>query len=304
MEETKPKRRRPGVQKGHSHEYVYRSLIGRCYDKKEKGYKSYGAKGIKVCDRWLNSFAAFVEDMGPRPEGTTLDRIDNSKGYEPSNCRWATWTEQANNRSNNVSDETRQKVIELRREGYSYDVIARMTMISRGSAHLIIKKLGHDPFTTPKAPPSWLDTKRIHRVRAILGVDKAKQQKIITWRTAGISFREIGKLAGLSENTIRQVIRSYGRDPMVKPIKKPKGKVKRLSLQKKRSIIGFRTKGLSHRWIARKVGVSPATVARIIRGLGSDPIVSPVYKGLFKQSPHYVHHDDGPENAEQRPEDG
>lgn len=70
----------------------------RCLNPNYDRYDCYGGRGITVCDRWTNSFEAFLEDMGPRPENMELDRINNDDGYYPGNCRWADRKTQINNR--------------------------------------------------------------------------------------------------------------------------------------------------------------------------------------------------------------
>lgn len=77
---------------------VWCMMRRRCSNPSSHNYKHYGARGIRVCERWMNDFNAFIQDMGPRPAGQSLDRINNDGNYEPSNCRWATPTEQRNNR--------------------------------------------------------------------------------------------------------------------------------------------------------------------------------------------------------------
>jgi hypothetical protein len=75
---------------------AWSSMHERCYNVNSKRYPPYGGRGITVCDRWFK-FEDFAADMGERPPGTSLDRIDNEGNYEPSNCRWATVKEQTRN---------------------------------------------------------------------------------------------------------------------------------------------------------------------------------------------------------------
>ena len=105
----------------------------RCHYPGSIGYKNYGERGICVCDRWMNSFENFYADMGDRPEGKSLERIDNDGDYCPENCKWASRSEQGTNQRTNRllthNGETMTLAQWSRRTGLSKHVISRRIKI-------------------------------------------------------------------------------------------------------------------------------------------------------------------------------
>lgn len=95
------------------------AMLSRCTNEKDDAYPAYGGAGITVCPEWRRGFVVFLRDMGPRPPGTPLDRIDGTKGYSPANCRWATREEQSTNRITTVwieHDNKRMSIAQWARE--------------------------------------------------------------------------------------------------------------------------------------------------------------------------------------------
>ena len=123
---------------------VRRHMLQRCLNPKHPHYAYYGGRGISVCQAWQDSPAAFIAHVSPRPNGMTLERIDNERGYEPGNVRWATRAEQVRNRRNNIvvhlGDETMVLKDACARLGMSYDAIWRR--LKRGAGL-------HTVFSTP-----------------------------------------------------------------------------------------------------------------------------------------------------------
>jgi hypothetical protein len=106
----------------------WESMLQRCTNPNAPDYHRYGAKGITVCSRWT-AFVEFFADMGERPEGKTLDRKDNKKGYFPENCKWSTPSEQQRNKSNShfltYEGTTKSLVTWAEEKGIPYDLLLR-----------------------------------------------------------------------------------------------------------------------------------------------------------------------------------
>lgn len=116
----------------HSSEYKIRqTMINRCYCTLSDNYNRYGGRGIKVCERWLDSFENFLQDMGKRPSDKhSIDRIDVNGDYSPENCRWTTKKEQANNRNTNIVVEYNNEVLTLKQLSEKIN-IKYITLIKR-----------------------------------------------------------------------------------------------------------------------------------------------------------------------------
>ena len=117
---------------------TWRGMIARCEETSHKSYATYGGRGIRVCDRWRDSFSAFLADVGARPTGTTLDRIDGNGNYEPGNCRWASSRTQGRNRRN-------RRTIELDGKAVSVTEAAEILGVSKWKLFNGLRQKG-DPF--------------------------------------------------------------------------------------------------------------------------------------------------------------
>lgn len=126
----------------------------RCLRKSHSQYKNYGGRGIKICDRWMEfrkGFYNFIQDMGERPEGTTLDRIDNDGPYSPENCRWATKEEQYDNMGSTIK-------WAYGGEEHTLKDWAKITGISKTTLYQRVKRYGYSIEEALTRPPARSNT--------------------------------------------------------------------------------------------------------------------------------------------------
>lgn len=111
------------------------SMLSRCRNKNHEAYHRYGGRGITVCQRWQDGFDNFYADMGPRPDGMSLERIDSNGNYEPDNCKWATTQEQQNNTCTN-------RFIEVDGERLTVAQLARKQNVKYETMYSRLKRAG------------------------------------------------------------------------------------------------------------------------------------------------------------------
>jgi hypothetical protein len=171
-----------------SREYaVWNAMLSRCYNPNVVGYRDYGAKGITVC-RWWLAFENFYADMGPRPRGGTIERINNKGPYSPRNCRWATRQEQAQNKSNSrlLTHGGRTQTMAAWAHELGMNPSALLYRIRAGWT---VKRV----LTTPKPerPNSKLNMRQARAIRALY---------------PGLSMEKIAAKYGVSKKTVLNII--------------------------------------------------------------------------------------------------
>ena len=186
-----------GEKHGHTKSYkqsktykTWLSMKSRCFNKNTISWHNYGGRGITVCKKWTTSFESFLKDMGEKPEGKSLERINVNGDYKPSNCKWATNVEQGNNRRNN-------SIIFYKGESKTVTEWSRITGIQRSSIYSRLR----NNWDIEKA----LTTKPIKK-----GSPKIKSRKTYTFNEKTQNLARWSEELGIKEFNLRNRIEVIG----------------------------------------------------------------------------------------------
>lgn len=190
-------------------EYLtWQRMRNRCYHKNSPDYKNYGGKGIKMCDRWFNSFENFFNDMGELPSSIhSMDRYPDRKGdYEPSNCRWATPKEQSSNRDFCImvtyNGETKHVADWSKLLGIERFHFTNAKIRGKSLEGIIAKHL--DPNYNPK---DWEILKPYDSLKGAHAEHKGATMSLKTWAAVlDINYKYLHQLIKRDKHTIRQIL--------------------------------------------------------------------------------------------------
>jgi len=152
----------------------WRGMLWRCHDPRGKNWRLYGSRGVEVCERWTGrgGFENFFSDMGPRPSAQhSIDRLDNNKGYEPGNCRWATRIEQRRNQRKSLFLEIDGERVSLaefcEKTGRDYSVVAGRLKIGWSQEDAISRPVRQKAKSTGEKKGSSDAQSELERIRAL-----------------------------------------------------------------------------------------------------------------------------------------
>jgi hypothetical protein len=199
---------------------VWSKILSRCHRPRDKCYKDYGGRGIRVCDRWMDVHL-FLQDMGMPAPGMTIDRIDNDGDYEPGNCRWATQAEQNDNKRTTRMLEYQGRVQTLRAWAEEFDINPRSLSerLRRGwDLHRALTWPGVLNYETGRekykaeAKRLWaLNSRRYRGLEPTVKAEKAKATivkekvpvtELLELKAAGKGIREIARITGVPKSTV------------------------------------------------------------------------------------------------------
>ena len=192
----------------------------RCYNPNCGDYKHYGARGIRICDRWLESFDNYLSDMGLRPEGMTLERKENSGDYSPENCVWATRSTQSQNRRRNKLVTFEGKTLTVaaweREKGFNAGTLkARLGVLGYTIEEAFSKDVKCGVLLEGKAykhmeDQSWRNTDAMHANPTKPSLDEVEIEEIRLLVAEGLSRSLVARAYGSTTTTISSVVDRKG----------------------------------------------------------------------------------------------